>query len=113
GPARLTLPEQRLQNAPVLMAAPQIAPVLPQSVVSTVNKLAAKPPDRVIIPVAHGKQGKSVRTAATQPRGRAQAVVIRGSHLKAASHSGASGGRRVMLIRVSQIRGSAGRGARH
>ena len=31
-PARLTLPEQRLQNAPVLMAAPQIAPALPQNV---------------------------------------------------------------------------------
>lgn len=112
-PARLTLPEQRLQNAPVLMAAPQIAPALPQSVVSAANKPAAKPPDRVIIRVAHGNRGKPMRTAATQPRGRAQAVVIRGSHLKASSHSGSSAGRRVMLIRVSQIRGSAGRGARH
>ena len=58
-PARITLPEQRLQNAPVLMASPQIAPASPQSVARAANKPAAKPPDRVIIRVAHGKGEQS------------------------------------------------------
>ena len=48
-PARLTLPEQRLQDAPVLMASPQIAPGSAQRVADAVNKPANAPADRVIV----------------------------------------------------------------
>jgi hypothetical protein len=111
--ARLTLPEQRLQNAPVLMASPQIAPASPQIALGAANKPAAAPADRITMRAARNKRSKPARTAATQPRGRAQPVVIRGGHLQASSDTGSSGGRRVILLRVAQIRGGAGRGARH
>ncbi len=111
-PARLTLPEQRLQDAPVLMASPQIAPGSAQRVASAVNKPANAPADRVIVRLARNKKGKPLR-AAVQPRGRTPPVIIRGAHLHVPSYAGSSGGRQVMLLRVAHIRGGAGRGARH
>jgi len=111
--ARLTLPEQRLQNAPVLMASPQIAPASAQRVADAVNKPASTSADRVIVRVAHNKKGKPSGAVAALSRGRAQPVIIRGAHLHAPSYAGASGGRQVMLLRVAHIRGGAGRGARH
>jgi hypothetical protein len=111
-PARVTLPEQRLQNAPVLMASPQISPPSARRVAQAVNKPANAPPDRMIVRVARNKGGKPVRAASTQSPGRGQPMVIRGAHLHAPSYAG-SPGRKVIVLRVSHTsRGGAGRGAR-
>jgi hypothetical protein len=112
GPARLTLPLQRLQNAPVLMASPQIGPPVAQRT-QTANKPAMAAPDRLVLRVARNKGGKQVRAAAMQPRGRVQpALVIRGAHLRAPSYAGSPGGRQVVLLRLAHSGGGAGRGVK-
>jgi hypothetical protein len=106
-PARLSLPEQRLQNAPVLMASPQIAPPSPQKIVRAVGKPANAPPDRVIRLVRKGKSTPA-RTAAAPPRSRTQTALIRGAHLRTPSNAGPRGRQTVVLRAAAyHVRGGA------
>jgi hypothetical protein len=115
-PARITLPAQRLQNAPVLMGSPQIAPASAQPVAraapSTVNTTA--PVSRVVVRLSQKGGAKSVHTASMQ-RGHGQLVIIRGAHLHAPSYAGQPRGRQMIVLRAAAhtTYGGAGKGLRH
>ena len=109
-PARMTLPEQRLLNAPVLMASPQLAPASAQQVAHATSPPPAAPASRVTFREAR-KGGKLTHTAAVQPRGHGQPVVIRAAHLRAPSYAGVPHGRQIVVLHVAQPRGGAGRRA--
>ena len=106
--ARMTLPEQRLQNAPVLMASPQLAPASAQQVVRTATPAVVAPSIRVAAREVK-KSGKLIRTAAVPPPGHSQPIVIRGAHLRAPSYAGSLHGRQVIVLHVAQPRSGAGR----
>jgi hypothetical protein len=106
-PARMGLPEQRLQDAPVLMASPQIAPASP---VRVARAAPAPLVARIAIRAAHGS-GKLVRAGATAPGGHGQTIVIRGTHLRAPSYAGLRHGRQMIVLHVAHRRGSAGKRA--
>jgi uncharacterized protein DUF6600 len=119
-PALVTLPEQRLQNAPVLMGSPQIAPPSAQRVAraaTTTVKTRAKsgPANRVAIKGSRMASGtKSSRAVWAQPRGHVQPSVNHGAHLRAPSYAGLARGRHVIVLRVADtLRGGAGKGTRH
>jgi hypothetical protein len=106
-PARVSLPEKRLQDAPVLMASPRIAPASAQRVanVTTANS-----------PIIHtsvqlGRKGgaKPIRASAIQLRGRTQPVVLRGAHLHAPAYAGQPRGRHMVVLRLAHSRGGPGK----
>jgi hypothetical protein len=113
-PARVMLPERRLQNAPVLMGSPQIAPVSTQQRVARVAiATATNPPSHAAVRESRKGGGKLIRTASILPHGRAQPVVIRGAHLRAPSYAGSPRGRQVIVLRVAHgSRGGPGKGGR-
>src|SRR5438105_873199 len=94
-PARLSLPEKRLLDAPVLMASPQIAPASTQRVAR-----AANPPGihAAVQLFRRGGANKAVRTASLQLRGRAQTTVLRGAHLRAPAYAGQPRGRQMVVL---------------
>jgi hypothetical protein len=105
--ARVSLPEKRLQNAPVLMASPQIAPASAQRVAR-----AAKPNPPVthaIVQLSRKGGAKPIRTASIQLRGRAQPIVLRGAHLHAPAYAGQPRGRQMVVLRVAHSRGGPGK----
>ena len=116
-PALLTLPEQRLQDAPVLMGSPQIAPPSAQRVahvatttVQTGRKNA--PPGRQAVGISRKGGARLIRTAAMS-RGNEQPVLIRGAHLHAPSYAGLSRLRQVIVLRAAHSpKGGARKGAR-
>ena len=105
GSALMTLPEQRLRDAPVLMASPQLspasAPQVARATTPTVIGLAIR------VAVRQGKRGGNlVRTAAAQPQGHGgQRAVIRGAHLRAPSYAGPAHGRQLIVLHIAQPRG--------
>jgi hypothetical protein len=107
-PARVSLPEKRLQNAPVLMASPQIAPASAQRVA---RAAAPTPPvARGIVQLSRkGGASKPIRTASIQLRGRAQPIVLRGAHLHAPAYAGQPRGRQMVVLRVAHSRGGPGK----
>jgi hypothetical protein len=110
-PARVTLPAQRLQNAPVLMGSPQIAPASAQPVARAAPTTA--PVSRVAVRPSQKVGAKSVRTASMQPHGHGQPVIIRGAHLHAPSYAGQPRLRQTIVLRLAHsLRGGAGKGAR-
>jgi hypothetical protein len=110
-PARFTLPAQRLQNAPVLMGSPQIAPASAQPVARAAPTTA--PVSRVAVRLSQKGGAKPIRTASLQPRGHGQPVIIRGAHLHAPSYAGQPRLRQLIVLRVAHNpRGGAGKGAR-
>ena len=116
-PALLTLPEQRLQDAPVLMGSPQIAPASAQRVahvatttVQTDRKNA--PPGRQAVGISRKGGGRLIRITA-MPRGHGQPVLIRGAHLYAPSYAGLSRSRQVIVLRAAHSpKGGARKGER-
>ena len=108
-PARVTLPEQRLRNAPVLMGSPQIAPAAAQRVARVVRTPINSPPTRPVVRVSHKGNGKSIRAASLLPGGRATPVVIRGAHMHAPSYAGLARGRQAIVLRVAHSRGGPGK----
>jgi len=111
--ARVTLPEQRLQDAPVLMASPQIAPPSAQPV-ARVATTAVKPPTTRVAVKASRKGGvKVIRAASMKPRGREQPIVIRAAHLHAPSYAGQARVRQLIVLRVARNpHGAVGKRAR-
>jgi len=81
--ALMTLPEQRLHDAPVLMASPRLVPASAQPVARAVTPSVIGPTNRV--GVKEGKRsGKLIRSASAQLQRRdGQTVVIRGTHPRA------------------------------
>ena len=111
-PARVTLPVQRLQNAPVLMGSPQIAPASAQPVAHAAPTTA--PVSRVVVRLSRKVGAKPVRTASMQPHGHGQPVIVRGAHLHAPSYAGQPRGGQTIVLRVAHnLRSGAGKGARH
>lgn len=112
-PSRVTLPEQRLQNAPVLMGSPQIAPASAQQVARAAATTANLPASRVAVRISRKASAKPVRIASGQAHGRGQPVVIRGAHLRAPSYAGLSRGRQLTVVHVSHTpHAGAGKSAR-
>lgn len=106
-PARVTLPERRLQNAPVLMASPQIAPASAQRIARIATSAVSPPPARATIGLARKGGAKLVRAVSVQPRSHAQPVLIRGAHLHAPSYAGQSRGRQAIVLRIAHTSRSA------
>lgn len=105
--ARVTLPEKRLQDAPVLMASPQIAPPSNERVVRAAP--ANLPSTPVVLRVSRKLGVKPVQTASTTSRGRAQPVILRGAHLRAPPYAGQPRGRQAVVLRLAHSRGGAGK----
>jgi len=105
--ARLTLPERRLQNAPVLMASPQIAPASAQRLA----RAAAPLPQVARATVEFSRKGdtKPIRVASGPSRGRMPPTILRGAHLHAPSYAGQARGRQIIVLRVAHSRGGPGR----
>jgi hypothetical protein len=120
--ALLSLPEQRLQNAPVLMGSPQIGPA-EQRVAAT--PVAIKQPNsrsawtnRIATLVARGiKRAKALQTAHAYARAREPAARLHGAHLRAPAYTQSSP-RHTVLLRVAHVvsppaHGGAGKAVRH
>ncbi len=104
--ARVSLPEKRLQDAPVLMASPQIAPASAQRV----GQAATNPPVTHAAVQISGKGGaKPIHTAAIPFRARAQPIILRGAHLHAPAYAGQPRGRHMVVLRVAHSRGVPGK----
>jgi hypothetical protein len=105
--ARVSLPEKRLQDAPVLMASPQIAPASTQRVAraATTNPPVTHPAVRL----ARKGGAKPTRSASIQLRSRAQPIVLRGAHLHAPAYAGQPRGRQMVVLRVAHSRGGPGK----
>jgi hypothetical protein len=113
-PALVTLPERRLQNAPVLMGSPQIAPASTQRVARVATTTANALASRVVVRGSRKGSAKSIHATSVQPRSRGQPVIIRGAHLHAPNYAGLSRVRQVLVLRVANTpRGAAGKGGRH
>jgi hypothetical protein len=117
-PVLVTLPEQRLRNAPVLMGSPQIVPPsaqriarAPTAAAQTVRK--NPPADRVTVADSRKGAAKPIRTASMQQHSRGQPAVIRGGYLHAPSYTGSVRGRQAIVLRVAHLsRDGAGKGSR-
>ena len=105
--ARVSLPEKRLQDAPVLMASPQIAPASTQRVAraATTNPPVTHPAVRL----ARKGGAKPTRSASIQLRSRAQPIVLRGAHLHAPAYAGQPRGRQMVVLRLAHSRGGPGK----
>jgi hypothetical protein len=113
-PARVTLPEQRLQNAPVLMASPQIAPPLAQPVARAVATTVKPAAARAAVKASRKDGAKITRATSIKPRGREQPTVIRAAHLYAPSYAGQSRLRQLIVLRVARNpHGAVRKRARH
>ncbi|HYZ41248.1 MAG TPA: DUF6600 domain-containing protein, partial [Stellaceae bacterium] len=106
-PARVSLPAKRLQDAPVLMASPQIAPASAQRVARAATENL--PVTRPAVQISRKGGAKTIHTAAIQLRGRAQPVVLRGAHLRAPSYAGQPHARHMVVLRVAHSRGGPGK----
>ena len=103
--ARVSLPERRLQNAPVLMASPQIAPASAQRIARAANS----PSIHTTAQLMHKGGAKPIHTASIQSRGRARPVVLRGTHLHAPAYAGQPRGRQMVVLRLAHSRGGPGK----
>jgi hypothetical protein len=121
-PALLSLPEQRLLNAPVLMGSPQIGP--PEQRVAAAPAAIKQPnprsawTNRIAALVVRGvNRAKALQTAYARPRAREPAARLHGAHLRAPAYTQSSP-RHTVLLRVAHVvsppaHGGAGKAVRH
>jgi hypothetical protein len=121
-PALLSLPEQRLLNAPVLMGSPQIGP--PETRVAAARAATKEPnprsvwTNRIAALVARGiSRAKALQTAHAQLRVREPAARLHDGHLRVPAFAKSSP-RHTILLRVAHVgpppaHGGAGKVARH
>jgi hypothetical protein len=120
-PALLSLPEQRLLNAPVLMGSPQIGP--PEQRVAAAPAAIKQPnprsawTNRIAALVARGiNRAKALQTAYAHMRAREPATRLHGAHLRAPAYTQSSP-RHTILLRVAHAsppaRGGTGKASRH
>jgi hypothetical protein len=106
-PSRVSLPEKRLQDAPVLMASPQIAPASAQRVANAAT--ANSPVVRASVQLSRKGGAKPIHAASIQLRGRAQPVALRGAHPHAPAYAGQPRGRHMVVLRLAHSRGGPGK----
>jgi hypothetical protein len=120
--ALLALPEQRLQNAPVLMGSPQIGPAVRQAAIAApaiarpsrsewVNHITA-------LVARNAGRAKALRTAFLHRRDADRAPRLHGAHLRAPAYAQSTPTRHTILLRVAHAapasaHGGAGKGSRH
>jgi hypothetical protein len=121
-PALLTLPEQRLQDAPVLMGSPQVGPPVPRVAVAApaiarpgraqwVNHIAALVARSV-------SRAKALQTAFMHRGDADRAPRLHGAHLRAPAYAQSAPPRHTILLRVAHaavapVHGGAGKEHRH
>jgi hypothetical protein len=105
-PAQLTLPEQRLENAPVLMGSPQIWP--PTHQVAIVANAAPRSGARATwtshiaaLVARNASRVKMLQTAFAHLRDHSAVSRVRGAHLRAPAYAGAAPVRHTILLRVA------------
>ena len=102
----LSLPEQRLENAPVLMGSPQIAPATHRVIV------AANPAPRsaaraewtshiAALVARNASHAKALQAAFARLHDRVAVAQVRGAHLRAPAYAGSAPGRHTMVLRVA------------
>jgi len=120
-PALLSLPEQRLQNAPVLMGSPQIDPATQRTAVAAV---VIKQPSRAwtnhiaALVARSASRAKMLQAAFAHPRDHGPVSRLRGAHLRAPAYAEAAPARHTILLRVAHsapapMHGGAGKEHRH
>jgi hypothetical protein len=105
--ARVSLPEKRLQDAPVLMASPQIAPASNERVARAAPGNTQN--TRVVVRLSRKAAVKAVQTASMSSRSRAQPAILGGAHLHAPSYAGQPRGRQTVVLRLAHSRGGPGK----
>jgi len=105
--ARVILPEKRLQDAPVLMASPQIAPASNERVAGAAP--ASPPSTRVVVRLSRKASSKAVQPASMTSRGRAPTVILLGAHLRAPPYAGQPRGRQTVVLRIAHSRSVSGK----
>jgi hypothetical protein len=105
-PAQLILPEQRLENAPVLMGSPQISPATQKVVVA-----ASSPPrsaaraawtSHIAALVArNANRTKALQAAFVRLHDHGAVSRVRGAHLRAPAYAGAALVRHTILLKVA------------
>ncbi len=121
-PALITLPEQRLQDAPVLMGSPQVRPAVHRVALAAsamarsgraqwVNHIAALVARSV-------NRAKALQTAFMHRRDADRAPRLHGAHLRAPAYAQAGPPRHTILLRLAHLavapaHGGAGKGSRH
>jgi hypothetical protein len=121
-PALLSLPEQRLQNAPVLMGSPQIGPAEHRVAATPVATKQPNPrsawTNRIAALVARGiKRAEAIETAHAHLRAREPVARLHDVHLRAPVYAQSSP-RHTVLLRVAHAgpppaHGGAGKASRH
>jgi hypothetical protein len=102
----LSLPEQRLENAPVLMGSPQIGPATHRVVV------AANPAPRsaaraewtshiAALVARNASRSKALQAAFARLHDRGVVAQVRGAHLRAPAYAGSAAGRHTIVLKVA------------
>jgi hypothetical protein len=105
-PTLLSLPEQRLLNAPVLMGSPQIGPPISRVAVAAA---AIKPPrpntawtNHIAALVARGiSRAKALETGFAALHAREPAIRLRGAHLRAPAYAQSAPQSRTIILRLA------------
>jgi hypothetical protein len=96
-PALVTLPERRLQDAPVIMGSPRVSPAAPPRVAA-----AAPPTARIAIrPPKSASWATAVRAATIRSRSYQQMARAHGAHPRAPARAAPSGVRHTVALRMT------------
>ena len=121
-PALLTLPEQRLQNAPVLMGSPQVGPPVLRVAVAApaiARSSRAQWVNHIAALVARSvSRAKALQTAFMHRRDADRAPRLHGAHLRAPAFAQSAPPRHTIVLRVAHFavapaHGGAGKEHRH
>jgi hypothetical protein len=104
--ALLSLPEQRLENAPVLMGSPQIGPAKHRVIViaNPAPRSAARTEwtSHIAALVArNASRSKALQAAFARQHDRGAVAQVRGAHLRAPAYAGSAPGRHTIVLRVA------------
>ena len=105
-PAQLTLPEQRLENAPVLMGSPQIGPATHQIAIAA--NAAPQSPAKAAwtshiaaLVARNASRVKVLQAAFARLHDHGVVSRVRGAHLRAPAYAGAGPVRHTILLKVA------------
>jgi hypothetical protein len=110
--ALLDLPEQRLQNAPVLLGSPQIGPAAPRVAVAAaaIGQPSREWTNHIALLVArNASRAQALQSGFAHPHDHGLAVRLRGAHLRAPAYAQFAAPRHTILLRVAH----AAKGPRH
>jgi hypothetical protein len=98
----LALPEQRLQDAPVLMGSPQVGPPVPQAALAIARPGHAQWVNHIAALVARSvSRAKALQTAFMHRRDADRAPRLHGAHLRAPAYAQSAPPRHTILLRVA------------